>query len=194
MSYTLWLNQVCLEDVSLVGGKNASLGEMIHNLNKLNIRVPNGFVITAAAYQGFIAHNNLNTYILHELSKINYQCASGLRRASENIKDRILQGVFPDGLTSDILEKYEELGSADVAVRSSSTAEDMPDASFAGQQDTFLGVIGEDSLLESIKKCFASLYNERAIDYRHNLGYNSSLIRLSLSVCVQKMEIGRAHV
>ena len=204
---TLWFNQVGLNDVSLVGGKCASLGEMIQNLSGLGIRVPNGFAVTCDAYQYFLEFNNLVDKVKQKLNEIDYQDEHCLRKKAHEIRQLIQNGEFPSDLESEILQKYNELSQhyldetghnsheTDVAVRSSATTEDLGEASFAGQQDTFLNVCGKKNLLEKIKGCFASVFNERAIDYRHNLNFDGFDIKLSVGI--QKMvrsDLGSAGV
>ncbi len=187
----LWLNQVGLDDIEIAGGKNASLGEMINNLSQLGVRVPNGFVITVNAFKDFLAFNSLDEKIQLVVSQTDFNELSQLRSCGEQIRELILSGKFPTQLSELISKIYAELSeqyatqNIDVAVRSSATSEDLPNASFAGQQDTYLNISGIDALLESVKKCFASLFNDRAISYRESLGFDQ--LRNGLSVCVQKM-------
>jgi len=201
MRYTYWLNEVNLGDVSKVGGKCASLGEMIQNLDKMKIKVPFGFAVSCYAYQTFLEYNNLLDIIDEKLRLINYNDEKSIREISKEIRTLIQNGDFPEKMTEEIIQKYIELSNmynideTDVAVRSSATTEDLENASFAGQQDTYLNVIGKGSLLEKIKNCFASIFNERAVDYRHNLNFDSFDIKLS--VAIQKMvrsDLGSAGV
>jgi len=198
MIYLKWLHETGIEEIDLVGGKNASLGEMIKNLKHLNINVPNGFVVTANSYDLFMSHNNLNEKINAIINETNVDDFVCLKRNSLKIRNLITDGDFPETLKLDIVQYYKDLSFkyldingvpqayTDVAVRSSGTSEDLPDASFAGQQDTYLNVRGNAHLLEKIKSCFASLYTDRAICYRKTMGFsNNSSIKLS--VCVQKM-------
>ena len=183
--YTKWLNQTNNSEIEIVGGKNASLGEMISNLNSKDIQIPNGFVISAISYQQFINNNNLNN-LISDLKK-----SQDIKETCNIIRDLIINGEFPLAIEQEIISMYQQLSyqhqnkNVDVAVRSSSTAEDMPDASFAGQQDTYLNVTGEKQLLKYVKKCFASLFNYRAISYRNSMGYGDKAVKLS--ICVQKM-------
>jgi len=196
---TQWLRKVGLNDIDSVGGKNASLGEMISNLSNKGIKVPNGFVVTTHGYIEFLKHNNLEDKIGEKLSQITD--LSTLRKYGAEIRQIIWEGEFPSTLIYEISKNYLELSSlyndcdgTDVAVRSSSTAEDLVDASFAGQQETYLNVKGSNHLFDSIKKCFASLYTDRAISYRQSIKYNGIL---KISVCVQKMvrsDLGSAGV
>ena len=188
---TKWLNQTNMSEVELVGGKNASLGEMIQNLNNLNINIPDGFIITANGFDKFISNNNLNKKINSIIKSINVDNTIELKNNSEEIKNLIINSQFPEDLKNNIIDYYIKLSekyntnNLSVAVRSSGTSEDMPDASFAGQQDTYLNVKGIDDLLEKVKYCFASLYNDRAISYRKAMNYDNKIIKLS--VCIQKM-------
>ena len=181
---------ITLADLALVGGKTASLGEMISHLAALGIPVPGGFAITAHAYREFIKGNDLDAEIQLQMDRYHGDEIS-LTEAGAAIRGLILQGSFPQGMREEILAAYAALGvsygddEADVAVRSSATAEDLPDASFAGQQETFLNIRGAEALMEACRKCFASLYTDRAISYRQQKGYAD--VEVYLSVCVQKM-------
>lgn len=198
MTYTKWLNDTNIEEIALVGGKNASLGEMIQNLTSIGVMIPYGFVITSDAYDKFMEDNKLNKQIQSILDNINVNDTVGLKKNSLIIKKLIQNGDFDPQMTVEILNKYSELSNmyknndnpdrvyTDIAVRSSATCEDLPDASFAGQQDTYLNVVGNSQLLEKIKSCFASLFNDRAICYRKSMNYDNSQ-SIKLSVCVQKM-------
>ncbi len=191
MSYTLPLNSVGINDIPLVGGKNASLGEMLQNLTALGVEIPNGFVITVKAYYEFVAHNNLDTEIKSIVNAIDYDNIESLRRGGMQVRQLILNGRFPKEMSEEIIASYEKLSKqydqefTDVAVRSSATAEDLPDASFAGQQETFLNVRGPATLMDCVRNCFASLFTDRAISYRQSFGYDH--FQVALSVCVQKM-------
>ena len=160
---TISLKEVGIFDIDQVGGKNASLGEMINGLADCGINVPMGYAVTVNAYKLFIAHNVLEGKIQGAIRKLNVEDMMSLQTVGKEVRGLILGGVFPLELSEEILSMYDELSDEsssllDVAVRSSATAEDLPDASFAGQQETFLNVRGEEDLLLSIKKCFASLY------------------------------------
>jgi len=191
MKYIVDLKNVSLSDINLVGGKNASLGEMIQHLGILGIKVPNGFAITVNGYRDFITYNKLDKSIKKLISKLNPDDIIALRKTGLEVRELIRNGVFPEDLKNEIQTKYRELSetygqtTTDVAVRSSATAEDLPDASFAGQQETFLNVRGTESILESVRNCFASLFTDRAISYRTSFGFNH--FDVGLSVCVQKM-------
>ncbi|WP_341837293.1 phosphoenolpyruvate synthase [Chitinophaga pollutisoli] len=189
--YILPLGRVGIGDIPLVGGKNASLGEMLQHLTSLGIRIPDGFVITTHAYNEFIAHNNLINRIKDLVSEINFDDVESLRRAGLSIRNLVRNARFPAHLSQLIIDAYGGLSAqygqdiTDVAVRSSATAEDLPDASFAGQQETYLNVRGPAALVDAVRNCFASLFTDRAISYRENFGYDHFTV--GLSVCVQKM-------
>lgn len=167
--YILKLSEVGINDIAVVGGKNASLGEMIQNLTSLGVSIPNGFVVTVAAYRKFLEFNNFEAEIKEIVNKIDYEKIESLRRAGNQVRQLLENGRFPKEMSELIIEAYEKLSSdydqqyTDVAVRSSATAEDLPDASFAGQQETFLNVRGPASLMDSIRNCIASLFTDRAI-------------------------------
>ena len=187
----LKLEEAGINDVELVGGKNASLGEMIQHLSQLGVSIPSGFIVTVKSYQQFLSYNNLESEIERITEQINVDSLQDLRRGGREVRSLILQGNFPNQLIEELKEAYQELSNTynttevDVAVRSSATAEDLPDASFAGQQETFLNVSGVDELLIAIRKCFASLFTDRAISYRKSFGYDH--FKIGLSVCIQKM-------
>ncbi|HEV3221369.1 MAG TPA: phosphoenolpyruvate synthase [Puia sp.] len=189
--FILGLDQAGMKDLARVGGKNASLGEMIRHLGRMGIRIPSGFIITVDAYQVFISENQLEDKISFLISEIDYNNMESLRRAGLQIRSLIRNSKFPPELSKKIIEAYYNLSATygqeitDVAVRSSATAEDLPDASFAGQQETYLNVRGPAAIMDSVRNCFASLFTDRAISYRQNFGYNHFAI--SISVCVQKM-------
>jgi pyruvate,water dikinase len=185
------LHEVDLSMLNTVGGKNASLGEMIKNLSKREIQVPGGFVVTVHAFQAYLEHNDLNEKISLQLEDLDTSDIISLRKKGSMIRNMVADGTFPDNLRNEIIQRYKGLSQSygneatDVAVRSSATAEDLPDASFAGQQETFLNVRGSQALLNSVKSCFASLYNDRAISYRTQRGYDHQSVLLSVGV--QKM-------
>jgi pyruvate,water dikinase len=201
LEFVLDLSEVNLSMISTVGGKNASLGEMIHNLSQRGIQVPGGFVITVAAFNDYIEFNNLRKRIDDALANLDPSDIIALRKTGSNIRRMVADGRFSPELEEVIISKYQSLSAqygnegTDVAVRSSATAEDLPDASFAGQQETFLNVRGSQSLLNSVKTCFASLYTDRAISYRTERGFDHHAVRLSVGV--QKMvrsDIGASGV
>lgn len=185
------LHEVGLKDLEMVGGKNASLGEMLQNLTALGIQIPGGFIITVAAYQTFISENKLDETIRSIINGINFDDIESLRRGGLHVRQLIKNSKFPQELSKLIISKYYELSKiydqeeTDVAVRSSATAEDLPDASFAGQQETYLNVRGPASLINAVRNCFASLFTDRAISYRQSFGYDH--FSIGLSVCIQKM-------
>ncbi len=169
--YVLDLSTLRMGDVGIVGGKNASLGEMIGHLTGSGVRVPGGFATTAHAFRDFLAHDGLDKRIEARLAALNVDDVNALAVAGKEIRGWIVAQVFSAALKTAIAEAYHPLAAAagaevTFAVRSSATAEDLPDASFAGQQETFLNVHGLDNVLEAIKHVFASLYNDRAISYR----------------------------
>ncbi|MFZ5364550.1 MAG: PEP/pyruvate-binding domain-containing protein, partial [Patescibacteria group bacterium] len=183
----LWFNEINIGDVGLVGGKNASLGEMYQNLASKNIPVPNGFAITAYAFRQFLKFNNLEKKVTDLLSNVDSGNIKNLLAAGRKIRNLIIKGKIPHALSLEIVREYKKLvrrGGAGVAVRSSATAEDLPVASFAGQLESFLNV-SEKNILEVVKKCFASLYTDRAMAYAadHKLDHAD----ISVSVGVQKM-------
>lgn len=191
MNFTLPLKNVGINDIANVGGKNASLGEMLQNLTQLGVSIPDGFVVTVDAYRAYIAHNGLEQKITAIINTINHDNIESLRRGGMQVRQAFLNGKFPPEMREEIINCYHKLSEqygqdiTDVAVRSSATAEDLPDASFAGQQETYLNVRGPEMLMDSIRKCFASLFTDRAISYRERFNYD--LMQLGLSVCVQKM-------
>lgn len=182
-------NELRIGDVGKVGGKNASLGEMVQQLQPLGIQIPNGFAVTADAFRFFLEENKLTPFISESLSELDKDQFSNLRQVSQKIKERLLGANIPEVLISEIVKAYrllcEEAGrEVELAVRSSATAEDLPGASFAGQHDSFLNIKGEKELLDKVKACFASLYNARAIKYRHDKGFDKHVIALSVGVQV----------
>jgi len=187
----VWLNEVGMEDVELVGGKNASLGEMIKGLSPIGIKIPMGYVVTADAYRYFIDYNNLKEKIRETLKGLDPNDVFDLQQRGLTIREMIKGGQFPEDLRKDILDYYSKLSEmygqhrVDVAVRSSATAEDLPDASFAGQQETYLNIKGDETLLTAIKSCFASLFTDRAISYRETFGFDH--FSIGLAVGIQKM-------
>src|SRR3989338_2281420 len=185
MSHCIFFKKIGIKDISLVGGKNASLGEMYRHLTKKGVRIPNGFAITAYAYRYFIEKNGLVDDIHKVLKGLNTRSIENLKERGRKVRELILSASFPQDLHAEIIDAYKELGRHDVAVRSSATAEDLPDASFAGQQETYLNIRGHYHLLEAVKKCFASLFTDRAISYREDKGFNH--YNVFLSVGVQEM-------
>ncbi|ELI5387784.1 TPA: phosphoenolpyruvate synthase [Vibrio parahaemolyticus] len=186
---TLWFNGLSMDDVDKVGGKNASLGEMVSNLANVGVSVPNGFATTSYAFNQFLDHEGLDERIHQLLDELDVDDVKALRKTGATIRQWVLQAPFPADLEQEIRNNYEELieGNTElsVAVRSSATAEDLPDASFAGQQETFLNVKGIDAVLEATKHVYASLFNDRAISYRVHQGFDHRGI--SLSAGIQRM-------
>ncbi len=186
--YVRWLSDLGMHDVPLVGGKNASLGEMIQNLKHLGVRVPGGFATTADAYREFLARDGLDERIQSVLDTLDVEDVSALSEAGPRIRGWVMQQPFPPALEAAIDAAYarltEESGGQEVswAVRSSATAEDLPDASFAGQQETFLNVHGLDNIKHRIKEVFASLFNDRAIAYRVHQGFEHRHVALSAGI------------
>ncbi|HHG3198669.1 TPA: phosphoenolpyruvate synthase [Vibrio parahaemolyticus] len=185
----LWFNGLSMDDVDKVGGKNASLGEMVSNLANVGVSVPNGFATTSYAFNQFLDHEGLDERIHQLLDELDVDDVEALRKTGATIRQWVLQAPFPADLEQEIRNNYEELieGNTElsVAVRSSATAEDLPDASFAGQQETFLNVKGIDAVLEATKHVYASLFNDRAISYRVHQGFDHRGI--SLSAGIQRM-------
>ncbi len=188
MDYVLPFSKVRMSDVEIVGGKNASLGEMISNLSGSGVRVPDGFATTAFAFRDFLSYNNLEEKISNELKKLNVDDVNELARVGAMIRSWVEKADFRPEFEEQIRKFYADLdsdGCGSFAVRSSATAEDLPDASFAGQQETYLNVSGIDDVLDKIRLVFASLYNDRAISYRVHKGF--SHFNVALSAGVQRM-------
>ena len=172
-----------MRDVETVGGKNASLGELIGALTRLGVKVPGGFATTAAAYRALLARDGLDLRIRDELATLDIDDIARLTETGARIRGWIMDAPLPPGLEQAVLECYGGLGAdVAVAVRSSATAEDLPDASFAGQQETFLNVQGGPAVIEAMKQVFASLFNDRAIAYRVHQGYDHSQVALSAGI------------
>ena len=193
-NFILWFSEIGIEDVPMVGGKTASLGEMFRYLHDKGINIPNGFAITAYAYRYFLKYAGIEEEIKKVLKDLNTGDIHNLMRRGREVRDIIRHAEIPPDLTQAIYMAYDQLAGEfdkkglddlDVAIRSSATAEDLPDASFAGQQDTFLNVRGKRSVLDACRNCFASLFTNRAISYRHDKGFGQ--FEVSLSIAVQKM-------
>lgn len=186
LPFVLWYNQLGMNDVDRVGGKNASLGEMITNLSSLGVSVPNGFATTADAFNQFLDQSGVSERIHTLLDKTDIDDVDELAKAGKQIREWIVETPFQPELEQAIREAYQQLSADDAeasfAVRSSATAEDMPDASFAGQQETFLNVQGFDAVLVAVKHVYASLFNDRAISYRVHQGYDHRGVALSAGV------------
>lgn len=195
--FVLWFTEIGIKDVGLVGGKNASLGEMYQKLTSKGVAIPNGFAITAFSYFYLLEKTGAKQKLKEILSQLKRDKKTGtydlriLAKVGRESRKLISGLEFPEELKTEIFKSYKELckfyktNEVDVAVRSSATAEDLPDASFAGQQETFLNIKGEEELVEACKKCFASIFTNRAISYRHDKGFDD--FKIGLSIVVQKM-------
>ena len=187
--YILWFDQLGMGDVERVGGKNASLGEMISNLSGAGVTVPGGFATTAHAYREFLAHEGLNERINQALARLDVDDVAELARVGAEIRQWVIETPLPPTFETHLRTAYDRLVSQHpnlkAAVRSSATAEDLPDASFAGQQETFLNIEGFDNIKRAVHEVFASLFNDRAISYRVHRGYAHE--NVALSAGVQKM-------
>ena len=189
--HTLWFKEISVNDVPLVGGKNASLGEMYRHLVPQGINIPNGFALTAYAYFCFLKETGIDKQLKDIFDKFNPDDIKSLQKTGKAARELILGVDFPKRMKRNIIKCYKKLGqnyktkNLSVAVRSSATAEDLPDASFAGQQDTYLNISGEEEIIEACKKCIASLFTDRAIAYREEKRFNH--LEIGLSVCIQKM-------
>lgn len=189
-NHVLWFNQLGMESIDEVGGKNASLGEMISHLNEVGVQVPDGFATTATSFRSFLAYNSLDKRIAKRLDHLEADDVDALNQASSEIRQWIMGQLFPPELEHSIKQAVSELeikagSGASFAIRSSATAEDLPNASFAGQQETLLNVRGIDRVLFAVKTVFASLYNDRAISYRMHKGFKHNDV--ALSVGIQRM-------
>jgi len=187
---TLWFKEVGIKDVGLVGGKNASLGEMIRHLEPKGVPIPNGFVVTADAYRYFLEATGLKKVIKDTLAGLSTKNLPDLAKRCESVREAIKATDFPEDLKAEIIERYHELEkkygkNADVAVRSSATAEDLPGASFAGEHDTYLNIRGAEEVVRAVRAAMASLFTERATSYRVDKGFDH--LKVALSVGVQKM-------
>lgn len=183
-----WFQTLKMGDVEIVGGKNASIGEMIQGLAGAGVRVPGGFATTADAFRAFLTHNRIEEKINARLEALDVNDVVALAAAGREIRGWVEQGELPAQLEQAIRDGYAQLAQEsggldpDVAVRSSATAEDLPEASFAGQQETFLNVRGADEVLRHVRLVFASLYNDRAISYRVHHNFEHSDVALSAGV------------
>ncbi|WP_349293574.1 PEP/pyruvate-binding domain-containing protein [Flavobacterium aquiphilum] len=190
-NHILFFNQIDITQIGKVGGKNASLGEMYNQLTPMGVAIPNGFALTANGYRLFIKKNNLVKQLdelLLKLDRINY---SNLSVIGEQARNLILSAVIPDEIKEELNKAYQFLceqcgkDNLDVAVRSSATAEDLPTASFAGQMQSFLNISGTEQLMAAMHRCFVSLYTDRAIKYRIDMGFDK--FDIAISVGVQQM-------
>lgn len=189
-SFIKWFADITIDDVPLVGGKNASLGEMVRELASKGVKVPNGFAVTAEAYRHFIREAGIDKSIHATLADLDTRDMANLSERGQAVRQTILNAAIPADLQEEIASAYKELQSdseapLDVAVRSSATAEDLPNASFAGQQETYLNVHGVAALIETCKRCFASLFTDRAISYRVDNQFDQ--FKVALSIGVQRM-------
>ena len=199
VEYVVSLDKLGVHDVEHVGGKNASLGEMISNLAGAGVSVPGGFATTAQAYRDFLELSGLNAQIHAALDALDVDDVNALAKTGAQIRQWIMEAEFPEKLNEEIRTAFATLSAGNpdmaVAVRSSATAEDLPDASFAGQQETFLNIRGVENVIRAAKEVFASLFNDRAISYRVHQGFDHKLVALSAGV--QRMvrsETGTAGV
>ena len=188
--HVIWLDKLSMSDIDIVGGKNASLGEMISGLSASHIDVPGGFATTTQAYEEFMDHNNLHDLIEEQMNGLDVDDVDELARVGSTIRGAILAADLPMSLQDAVTSAYEQLfekhgESLTVAVRSSATAEDLPDASFAGQQESYLNISGIENVIDAVKAVFASLYNDRAINYRAAQDIGTDMA--SLSATVQRM-------
>ena len=186
----LWFDDIGIEDVPMVGGKNASLGEMYQKLTSKGVAVPHGYAVTAYAYQYLMKAAGIEDDIKNALEGLDTHDLRNLQERGEKVRNIIFNAEFPEDLSQAIIDAYKKMEAeygegCDVAVRSSATAEDLPDASFAGQQETYLNIRGYEALIYNCKRCFASLFTNRAISYRHDKGF--SQFDVYLSIVVQKM-------
>ncbi len=185
MKYVISLNQVDLQSGNIVGGKNASTGEMIQNLTRIGIKVPHGYATTVEAYKEFMAQDGLSDRIAEVVAKLKVNNVAALQKASAQIQRWILKTPFSKEFKKEIALAYTKMRKVAIAVRSSATAEDLADASFAGAQETYLNIKGLDNVMEAIKHVYASMFTSRAISYRHNNGFDHN--QISMSVGLQPM-------
>ena len=189
--FILWFKDISIKDSPLVGGKNASLGEMFSKLSEKGINIPNGFAITSETFRYYLSFNKIDEKLKEIFEKFNPKSIKSLKETGTKSRQLIFRGKFPPDIEKEILENYQNLSriykqkNVDVAVRSSATAEDLATASFAGQHESYINISGFNNLLLAIKKCFASLFTDRAIAYREEKGFEH--LKIALSVCVQKM-------
>jgi pyruvate,water dikinase len=196
----MFFSEIRKKDVPIVGGKNASLGEMYTQLTQKGINIPNGFATTADAYKYFLSYNGIDKKIAEIFAKIDLNKLEDVQKAGKLCRNLTMKSKFPDDLRREIIEAYEKLceeygEDTDVAVRSSATAEDLPDASFAGQHESYLNIKGNENVLEAVKSCYASLFTDRAISYRRDKGFDQ--LSIYLSAVIQKMvrsDIGSSGV
>jgi len=200
MAYIKWFSEIGIEDVAEVGGKNASLGEMYRNLTPEGVRVPNGFAVTATAYKAILDHNDAWEKLHEQLDTMDVNDVKDLQKRGAACRDIVYHCKLPEDLKNEILSNYaklkEEYGEdLSVAVRSSATAEDSPEASFAGQNETYLHIQNEEELLDAYMRCLASNFTDRSLHYKYDNGFD--YYKVSLSVVVMKMvrsDIGASGV
>jgi len=191
MDFVLWFNEISKKDIGLVGGKNGSLGEMYSQLSAQNVNIPYGFALTTKAYWDFIEKNNFKEKLAEIFSEFDPQDFKSLQKTGKRARGLIMSGDFSEETKKEIFTAYKKLsekygtGDVDVAVRSSAVCEDSPDASFAGQFETYLNITGKEALLDAIKECYASSFGDRVIAYREEKGF--AHLTFALSVCIQKM-------
>jgi pyruvate,water dikinase len=189
--HILFFNQISIIDIAKVGGKNASLGEMYNQLNPIGINIPNGFAITAGGYRIFCESNYLEKPLEDLLFSLDKKEYSNLSIIGQKTRNLILSATIPKEIRDEITTAYKELSklcgtdNLGVAVRSSATSEDLPTASFAGRMESFLNISGEKQLLEAVRRCYASLFTDRAIKYRHDMGFTG--MDIAISVGIQQM-------
>ncbi|MEK7167636.1 MAG: PEP/pyruvate-binding domain-containing protein, partial [Patescibacteria group bacterium] len=190
-SWILWYENISIADVSRVGGKNAAIGEMYSSLSPLGIKIPNGFAVSASGYHHFLEKADLKEKIKNILSDLDTKSIRNLQERGKKVRELILRADLPHDLAEEIAKAYQQLcgkyqdRNLDVAIRSSATAEDLPGASFAGQQESYLNIRGPRAVLSATKKCMASLFTDRAISYRVDKGF--SHFDVGLSVGIQRM-------
>ncbi|MBD3609658.1 MAG: phosphoenolpyruvate synthase, partial [Gammaproteobacteria bacterium] len=182
-----WFDSIRMTDVEIVGGKNASLGEMYTQLTDTGVDVPNGFATTADAFRRFLSENDIEKRINDALASLDVDDVQALAKTGAMIRQWVMDASLPADLEADIRSSYQQLideagGDISVAIRSSATAEDLPEASFAGQQETLLNIRGVDNVIDGVKEVFASLYNDRAISYRVHQNFEHSLVALSAGI------------
>src|SRR3989344_3287200 len=199
-NFIKWYSEVEIADVPAVGGKNAALGEMYSNLVPLGVNVPDGFALTADAYRHFFKQTGLDKKIKEILADLDTHNLSNLQNRGKKVREEILQSNLPQDLQDAVIQAYAQLGekyeeNSDVAVRSSATAEDLPGASFAGQQETYLNVRGIENVLIAVKKCIASLFTDRAISYRADKGFSHFDAALSVGIqCMVRSDLASSGV
>ena len=186
-NYIKYFNEIDIHDVPIVGGKNASLGEMFQKLTSKGVQVPDGFATTSSAYWHFLEEAAIKDNLFQELGKLNTKDFSNLREVGAKARNLILKAGFPAAIKKSVEEGFDALskkykGELSLAVRSSATAEDLPSASFAGQQETYLNIRGKVELIKACQKCYASLFTDRAIKYREDNHFDHTIVALSIGI------------